>query len=293
MVVLGQLDLNRESIETLKKFLVPLIHGLYMNFPYAWPGTRLFRGRLGRWNRLSDLSYPPASVAATNRANRAGVPMFYGSQEMDNVTFELSAGVGQEVTVVCWETTADLHVIPVGFTERAFAAMKSPRRHAKWMNASELRTGKAWQDEVHEYLAGLFTRKVGRDSLHDYKLSIAASELLLGSHQVDGLLYPSVALAGLFDNLCLKPRFVDSSLRFVRADLIKVTDIFDGGLSNQSKWLDTAVDLDRQGRLRWRGQIPKWPTGHSCSLVVRGNEWVAIEDATGAIIQIPGTRRRY
>lgn len=68
----------------------------------------------------------------------------------------------------------------------------------------------------------------------------------------DGLLYPSLAMRGNSDNICLLPRFVDESFHFIAVDYVRVEEITPDGsylLAN----IDHAAAAAPDGSIEWLG----------------------------------------
>ena len=79
---------------------------------------------------------------------------------------------------------------------------------------------------IRSFLAGEFTRIVPPGQEHEFKMTIAIGEFLLGSDRIDGLEYPSIAgdvgkWAG-GENLVLKPDRADQLLEAEECWMIEV-----------------------------------------------------------------------
>ena len=113
---------------------------------------------------------------------------------------------------------------------------------------------------VHSFLAKEFTKDVPPRSEHLYKLSVAIAEIYSSKwartggevEPFSGLLYPSLAVRGNADNICLLPEFVDTGLQFWSVDYVRVEQVMpDGNYLLVNLDHATAVTLD--GSIEWLG----------------------------------------
>jgi hypothetical protein len=185
------------------------------------------------------------------------------------------------VVISEWQTTGDLLINHVGYTQEVFDTLPANRVIPPDLQ----RHGDLGGDVVAAFMSKTFVAKVPSGQEFLYSTSIAITEILLGDfkpkqlHRFGGLQYPTVALDARGDNFALKPEFVNEHLTFVRAHFIRIL----GHEEPDFHWhgIDTAEGCDEQGTLLWSGKcdlafspedsvyqpgVPKWAT----ELVTRG-----------------------
>ena len=151
---------------------------------------------------------------------------------------------------------------------------------------------------VHEFLAAEFSRVVEPGSEHEYKLSIAIAEKLLGplntenggstipaGSQFGGLIYPALAMSANADNLALLPEIVDQHLDLEQVEYIRVEDKT-SETQFQVTVLDFANSWGSDGSIEWKGRRPQWQiqAGEAVQVSVENGRWVA-RDVNGEIIE--------
>lgn len=117
-----------------------------------------------------------------------------------------------------------------------------------------------------------------------YKLSVAIAEKLFSDDMFDGLLYPTVQMQANADNLAIKPRYADSHLKFLKAEFARINAVREIALDIDV--LDTAVELEADGKIVWRGRRDQWvlrEQGDQLTLSVENGRWVA-RDNIGRIV---------
>ena len=212
--------------------------------------------------RISQLTYPPVEIVKVlQRANREGQPRFYGSSGANAPFYELRSQVGDHIALSTWRVVKEGVVNHIGYMPEILERLQSHKavgRVAQQM-APELSYGPV-DKLVHSFLASEFSKDVPVGSEYLYKLSVAIAERLLvemvnskeNVERFDGLLYPSLAMRGNSDNVCLLPRFVDDSLHFVAVDYVRVDKITADGsylLAN----IDHATGVALDGSIEWLG----------------------------------------
>ncbi len=288
IATIQSLDLRSESIEQIKQLLIPVFRGYQVRAPRFPPGLRLFRARLcDKPTNIRELSYPPAHLVTLGRANRPGTPVLYCSAARGAVFFESRPPVGSTVAIVQWETTSPLLVNHVGYTREAFGTIGSGRTQAGWSREAAEIPALDGVEEIVEFLAKLFTRRVAIGEEGNYKLTVAVAEKLFADDLFGGLLYPAVAMRANADNFALKSQYADNHLRFVKAELARIDAELDFGY--QITVLDTAGELGGDGSIQWRGRLDQWTLrnkGDQLSFVVENGSWVA-RDSDGKVVE-PG-----
>ena len=196
--------------------------------------------------------------------------MFYCSNDPRVSVVELRPHAGSHIVLSCWETTKELTLNRVGYTNQTFTALSSDRKCPEWGPAVPPGAGPA-SSLINEFLAREFTLDVAEDQDYLYKISIAITETLIGqkvvrtdgtSYMFDGLLYPTVAMQANADNLALTPECADRHLRFVWAQhaLIQKLVTSTAYPGYEAAVLDFSTSLSPTGVLNWQGRPPQRPT---------------------------------
>jgi hypothetical protein len=191
---LRHLDLRQHSIEDLTVRVRELLEGQPLRCLEFAPGLLLYRGIPCEQlpERLADVSYPPAElVRHDQRANRAGVPMFYCSATWHPPFFEAGVQPGDGIVISRWQTQAPLRILSFGYADTCADDPNSDRETALRRALANLPTPTR---EVAEFLTNTFTKTVHDDNQHHYRLSIAVAEACQLGQAFDGLLYPSAAM---------------------------------------------------------------------------------------------------
>ncbi len=195
--------------------------------------------------------------------------MFYGSFNIGSCLQECSWQVGEFFAVSGWITTTATTFNHPGYSTAVLEVQKSNRDlpfFAEVKNDSERNALiRAWQARV-------FTQRVERGQEHLYRLSIALKDLALSrmlqrdSRYPDifsGVLYPSVAMWLLADNVAMMPKEVDEKLALFEVILLTLNSVTelrkaDGGVETkmEMKFYDFARP-EPSGNLIWgqRSQI--------------------------------------
>ena len=285
IAAIGALDLTTATIEQVKELLGPVLIGHVVKAPRFVPGLRLFRIRCcERPINIRGLLYPPAANTPLGRANRPGGPVLYCSTAREPPFYEAQPTAGTTVTMARWVTTAPLLANHVGYTASALRKMGSGRTVAGWGDRPVEVPGGEVGQEVAEYLASEFTRRLRRGEHHFYKVTAAVAEALFADDLLDGLLYPAVAMLGKADNFALKTQFADRHLRFLKAEIIRVDAVRE--FAFDVKVLDTATELAENGDIRWKGRLDRWvlsKQGDMLTFTAENGEWVA-RDQQGNIV---------
>ena len=223
---------------------------------------------------LDELGYPPLKYSKIGRLNALGESIFYGaigdsgrSADFGSCLFECGAEVGDWFVTGWWKTTEPLIFNHFGFSKDVIARLDAIRRFGNY-------TVRKPTDVLGEILASwqakIFTRHVARGSETLYRMSIALAhfglqdiEPALGfPARFSGIVYPSVALNLLCDNVAIRPDVADSCLTLVEARYIQVTgmweakDVVGSGLGvGQATMYDSAHGCDENGQLGWQTNI--------------------------------------
>jgi hypothetical protein len=282
MAALRAADLRTASIDELKDLLYPLFRGFIVSTVRFYPGCPVFRARLiDKPGHVRELSCPPPEVSPLGRANREGTSVFYCCSARHPTLFELMPTVGSTLVISEWQTTAPLMVNHAGYSPAAFRALGS-QRSPSWSDRPIEEHGPE-NTEVAHFLADAFAHRVAPSEKHRYKLSVAIAEKLFAHEMFDALLYPSIAMQANSDNLALKSQYAATCLQFRRAEFARVDAVRENGFDITV--LDTAVELDDSGSIRWRGRLDQWVArpGDRVMMTVENGRWVA-RDSYGNVI---------
>jgi hypothetical protein len=288
-----RIKLANADIDFLKERLEFLTRGYTVHAPVLAIGQRVYRGVL--WNtkptNTSHLHHPPAErVQRLGRANRIGVPRFYCSVGRPAPFYELPLSAGDFVALSQWELKDKIFANIAGYKEFVFKELGSKRKPEQYepygthpaLNSPANRL-------VADFLAKEFTKIVHPDNEHEYKLSIAIAEKLMGNVVIDGtfptgvptssdmgLLYPSISMWGNSDNLVLKPETVESHLRLVNVEYVRIDEV--GEQQFQVTYIDFANSFGPNGEIEWKGRLPQWrlqSQGEILKVIVEDGHWVA------------------
>lgn len=235
---LQKLDLKTTSIEDVRENL-RLLEKFGVMITTLHPGKKIIRARLSEskpFDKISALSYKPQEFNSTfQRASTPYKTMFYGSIVPEilgenepstarmTILFEVSEFVRDidtigelDITFSAWEVIENIDLISVihhrNFERPTKLSIELQKEFESLMNAHpELKIPSL---EICDYLASEFAKSTITDH-SDYTISATYSEII--SENYDGILYPSVRLAGEGINIALKPETVDTKLKFIGA----------------------------------------------------------------------------
>ena len=281
------LDARSVEISALRERIGSICRGHYrVMAPRFEAGLQLFRGRIcPKPRKLSEISYPPDKGTTLGRVNRPGQTFFYCSTIREAPFFELMPEPGDTMTVSRWTTTSAMTANHVGYTATTFSGLQSARTHAGWDNKPAEIPGDEISKEIAEFLARTFAKIVRRGEEHHYKLSVAIAEELFLADVFDALLYPTIPMRANADNLAIKPLYVDSSLRFVKAEFVRIDRLREFGFDITV--LDTATQVSEDGVLSWRGRLDGWVLknqGDTLIFTDENGKWVA-RDKSGRVVE--------
>jgi hypothetical protein len=199
--------------------------------------------------------------------------------------FELAPKIGDTLAIAKWVTSSPLLVNHVVYTPGVFEALGSGRGHASWAGQPVGNPGGEDTREIANFLADAFAQRIAPGERYRYKLSVAIAEKLFDHGLFAGLVYPTIAMWANADNVAIKPRYADSTLRFVRAEYARIDAIRD--LQLDITVLDTAVAEGIDGVIQWRGRVDQWVLrnqGNALTMSAENGRWVA-RDQNGNIVE--------
>lgn len=225
-------------------------------------GRKILRSRINEKNetfeRVMDLTYPPAQYAKLNRLSADGEPMFYGSLfsrssaanncyprivnilEICDPFRRMDVDGSIMTTVGNWVTNRDLRLLafPLASYSRSFAESRDIRAQYDKIKGYYTKESRNFA----KYIGCLLSRE-RRPCLYEIT-SVVAHYVLYddpNTNSFDGVLYPSVKTAGEGLNVCLKPNVADEALTFLGArkqELVKhgekvtIVDVADAKADN-------------------------------------------------------------
>tara|TARA_B100000315_G_scaffold212129_1_gene209326 strand:- start:3779 stop:4810 length:1032 start_codon:yes stop_codon:yes gene_type:complete len=330
-------ELQNLEIDEIKDLIGHLIKGLTITSPTFNAGTFLYRARkcnddfnLSAGIRIRDLSYPDPGQTRLGRVNRDGAPKFYCAMSKEVVFFELPGlAKGDELVLSFWRTSKEMLINNIGYTDFIFQELGARRQRPLWGGSGSSRE-ETQQDiilnsdslpkeeidkalskddnrETKEALSQAFMCDVGTGETYKYKLTTAIGELHLGeivnnTQQFSGLLYPSSRMSANGDNLALLPEYVDNHVVFTKALLVRVNEM--EGTKFSFEYLDSAIDTNTDGSLKWLGRILNWSLGQKKGAIATGvsgpdeygdydrgedgqiAHWVLTDTVTGDILKL-------
>jgi hypothetical protein len=272
---LRRLDLRKHSIDELTERVRELLQGQTLRSLEFAPGLLVYRGIVGkkRPHSVSNVSYPPSErIVRDQRANRAGIPMFYCSATWHPPFFEAGVVPGDHIVISRWQSQKPLRIASFGYADVCVDDPHTDRDQAlRWA----LRQLPDDTRALARFLTGVFTRTVQDDTAHHYRLSIAVAEACQLGTAFDGLLYPSAAMPSPAHNLALHPSCLDEGkLKLQYVEQMRVNRIETETIDVCS--INIARDTDEEGRLLWLDRPGNWVLREGASgsdLCFRDGKW--------------------
>lgn len=233
---LQRIDVNSVSLPYLSQKYQALMRGVRTHW-ISGPGlNQVWRGRIGRYEKVTDLWYPPKTVVKSyGRANPPGYSVFYGSFGLNpraGLIEELRAEEGQLITLMCCQlhpSDTDLPILGFGHVDK-FMLQKSDdaQLHERYRNSDRARRqlcrsdiGFKKNEVVLDWLNEVFTKKSSSEHESQYMHTVAVLDAAIRGFGCEGIIYPSVASDRKSINVALAPKLVDrfyvpTSFRIVR-----------------------------------------------------------------------------
>ncbi|NOU48082.1 MAG: hypothetical protein HOO86_13620 [Bacteroidales bacterium] len=268
---LESLDLKSYPKDKIKELLTGLGKvGVIITSLYD--GKRILRARINedkkQFKSLSELSFKPQEFNTTyQRASTPQSTMFYGSivpeilgkTEPDTARittlYELSEFVRaidtigtQKITFSVWEVCSDVELLSLvhykNFQRPTELSKKLQNDYDKFI--SHYPQFKQSSFEITQFLGEQFAKPVNSIDDYNYMISAIYSEMLIG-FGFDGVLYPSVKLAGEGINIAVKPEIIGDKIKFIHAGECTVyknkKQVFVGN--------DTYANVEKDGNLKF------------------------------------------
>ena len=223
-------SLSHQEIEFLKENFRQLIGivptRVFRINSFSQPFERLVinedvLGENKRLNNLSQLRYPPLTIADKidyNRASLKGKCVFYaGSMGMLTITIEVKPKRGQLITSSKWTFNRKRPLKMVVVCQDAELAMSNPDELLDGYNeyigclSAMQPNNRAVVEEAYAFMVKAFIRPVNPENRQGYIMSALISNLFLNDAEepVDAIYYPSVPNRGSAMNIAIKPEAVD------------------------------------------------------------------------------------
>lgn len=209
---LNRLNLKLSTMDEIDQLLKPLFDhlrtrafGFGVNYPLYRAVTYLANpGHSGLVSFRKDTK----AINEYGRCNDIGEATFYCCTSSEGALNELGQD-WRNAYVGIWRVNERLMVNNVGYTNRVKDALASEREFDHYISDQKsIDWFKGTTAQVYEYLSDIFTRKINSKSEnHLYKLSAAIHRSFTRGH-TRGLLFPSIANNGNYDNVAIKPEFI-------------------------------------------------------------------------------------
>lgn len=205
-------------------------------------GKRILRARVNEdnkhFNSLSELSYKPQEFNTNyQRASTPQKTMFYGSivpeilgktepdtarittiYELSDFIREIDTIGTQKITFSVWEVCDDVELISLihykNFERPTELSKKLQRDYTQFINQYPDLQKSSF--EITQFLGEQFAKPVKSVDDFNYMISAIYSEMV-ADFGYDGVLYPSVKLAGEGINIAVKPEVIGSKIKFIHA----------------------------------------------------------------------------
>lgn len=249
------------SDDELREKIKQLHNGFVVQAPILPAGTLIYRAvRVTRRpSSKARISYPPPEAVETSgRCNRAGEVMFYGAlNQFLSCLQECSWQAGEFFAISAWLTTEKMAFNHLGYTTVVLKAFKALRELPYFANIQNDSDRNAL---IRDWQARIFTQRVPSGEEQMYRLPIALKEAALwkigqpypaGPDLLSGIIYPSIAMWALGDNVAILPSEVDKKMALLEVILLTLDSVDlvskDDG-STDTRMQVKAYDYAREGR---------------------------------------------
>ena len=311
-----KIDTESTDIDVIKNLLEPLTMQITLATPAIPPGTVFYRATqflpANQAKSLENIWYAPEDkVWGYHRVGRPNQPVFYCSDSSQVTLSEIRPKVGDLIVLSEWENTSLLLMTNTGFSQKQQEIWKGEggTERPLWARASLPEEFKLSHEEeevnniIVDYFSEMFSKDVAEDKNHLYKVSAAIAELLgfnfKGEEKFerikkdlhkgtgasfDGILFPTIIRKGIADNFAIRKHSVDTKLRFLCADQIRITAIENGNISYEE--INYANSADEHNNIEWKGRKGTFSTTGEGDIMkmekIGENEWsVSVTDKNG------------
>ena len=153
--------------------------------------------------------------------------IFYGSVGQPfSCLYECNWKVGDCFAVSAWLTTEQLILNHLGYTNDTLRALKAAKRTAP--SFAEVSNDSEQNRIIRTWQARVFTQHVPAGQEELYRLPIALKDFALPTPgPFSGILYPSIAMYALMDNVALLIPEVDTKLKLFEVIFLTVESSFE------------------------------------------------------------------
>lgn len=278
--MLNSLDLSQYDLDKIDNMINDVFHIIPFGTSHIPKGTKLFRARKNKpsqvFYNISELGLnKPDNITEFGRANKPHEPIFYCSSNVKLACAEVLQSLKNKfnpknevglTTVSVWETTKELHVAPIYYSE-AVCKVRDDIKNYKEGNKNHIREKNIINsstldvsDLIMEFFCDEFS-KININTHHDYKLSASYSNRLKHANKLvapmysnsrfDGIVYPSVAMMYKGDNIALFEENLDDKIKFETAIQAICLDFDFDKPDFQSYFTYEIESYDKNGNLTW------------------------------------------
>ncbi|MBX0335549.1 hypothetical protein K3G39_20145 [Pontibacter sp. HSC-14F20] len=224
-------DLLRNGIKNIPIPLAKIRKKSYIDRARANKGKALFK-HIDELGYIKDKNVIENHLTSFGRANCPHQVMFYGALETSKIDKQRLTAIaetshifrnpgtdcieGEHYTVSRWETNEEFYVVEVVFSEYALKnnpdiaqSFEKQKRFLQEHNLGEKET--SFHLEFLKFISEEFSKRVRND--HDYKISVAYTNITSLHPDVKGIVYPSVQTDYFGVNIVLPPQTVDKHLK--------------------------------------------------------------------------------
>jgi hypothetical protein len=218
--------------DELREKIKQIHEGLSIQAPIIPADKLIFRAVKVSQRPVSKtrISYPPSDAVKTiARCNRPGEVMFYGAfNQFISCIQELSWQPGDLFAVSAWLTTAPMLFNHLGYSAETLTNF-NVSREVPYFSNPENGSDRNWL--IRQWQARVFAQPVPVGQEHLYRLTVALKEAALwplgqpnpkGLEMLSGIIYPSIAISALGDNVAILPSEVDKKMVLLEVNLLVV-----------------------------------------------------------------------
>lgn len=227
---------------------------------------------------VSEISYIPDNllhkIENFGRVNKPRQSMFYGSLDFATACTEAitKGNVFKDkssvmLTVGAWKFETPLKLVQMPHSEKYFklfydtVQVKSESiqlEHVQQLNAE---ARKQFETDIEFEVLQFFADEFGKFSTengYEYKLSNYYADRIFNrirgyemEEEIDGIIYPSIALSYQHKNIVLKPEVVKNKMKFINAMQVWLVSFAGRGGGAQFIPIKQKIHADSDGKLLW------------------------------------------
>lgn len=222
-----QADLSKISIDFFVQKLTPIFEKYCHTSISPKSNMKLYRVRNLRNQRpenVCELTYPrDKNKISLGRANFAKSPVFYCSGEASAALFEVPANVGDILALSTWTLNKETALFPLGYGRNFFKLGSKRNLPVLFPDyLKKIHESTSLNIKTRDFFDDIFTRTGKNES---YAHTAAIANFFLNLNKKSGIVYPSIATNGNFENIALTIEAADNNLILNCVDLLKVLHI--------------------------------------------------------------------